>query len=111
MVGRPHAIAADPRAPSVLHRAARDGRPLLRCGARGKPATDGAARSHPSAPPATLPRPVTKPAAKKEPERPSRWRDHIEAATMAIVVAVMLKYFAIEAYQIPSGSMQPTLMG
>ncbi len=30
---------------------------------------------------------------------------------MAIVVAVMLKYFAIEAYQIPSGSMQPTLMG
>ncbi|MBK7874916.1 MAG: signal peptidase I [Planctomycetes bacterium] len=54
---------------------------------------------------------MTSPAAKKEPERPSRWRDHIEAATMAIVVAVMLKYFAIEAYQIPSGSMQPTLMG
>lgn len=30
---------------------------------------------------------------------------------MAIVVAVMLKYFVVEAYQIPSGSMQPTLMG
>lgn len=30
---------------------------------------------------------------------------------MAVVVAVMLKYFIVEAYQIPSGSMQPTLMG
>jgi signal peptidase I len=30
---------------------------------------------------------------------------------MAIIVAVMLKYFLIEAYKIPTGSMQPTLMG
>jgi len=30
---------------------------------------------------------------------------------MAIVMAVMLKYFIVEAYQIPTGSMQPTLMG
>jgi signal peptidase I len=50
-------------------------------------------------------------AKKKAGDRPSRWRDHLEAATMAIVVAVMLKYFIVEAYQIPSGSMQPTLMG
>jgi len=54
---------------------------------------------------------VADPAKQKEEAKPSRWRDHIEAATMAIVVAVMLKYFIIEAYQIPSGSMQPTLMG
>lgn len=39
------------------------------------------------------------------------WRDNFEAFTMALVVAVMLKYFVVEAYRIPSGSMQPTLMG
>lgn len=39
------------------------------------------------------------------------WRDNIEAVTMAIIMAVMLKYFIIEAYKIPTGSMQPTLMG
>jgi signal peptidase I len=39
------------------------------------------------------------------------WRDNIEAITMAIVMAVMLKYFIVEAYKIPTGSMQPTLMG
>lgn len=43
------------------------------------------------------------------PRRP--WRENIEAITMAIVMAVMLKYFIVEAYKIPTGSMQPTLMG
>jgi len=49
----------------------------------------------------------------KTPEdRPKRpWRDTIEGVTVAIVLAVFLKYFIIEAYKIPSGSMQPTLMG
>jgi len=46
---------------------------------------------------------------KGHPRRP--WRDNIEAIVMAIVMAVMLKYFIVEAYQIPTGSMQPTLMG
>lgn len=50
---------------------------------------------------------------KKKDEAKSRhpWRDNIEAITMAIVMAVMLKYFIVEAYKIPTGSMQPTLMG
>jgi signal peptidase I len=39
------------------------------------------------------------------------WRDNIEAVTVAIIVAVFLKYFVVEAYKIPTGSMQPTLMG
>lgn len=39
------------------------------------------------------------------------WRDNIEALTVAVVLAVVLKYFLIEAYKIPTGSMQPTLMG
>ncbi|HIG11485.1 MAG: signal peptidase I [bacterium] len=46
---------------------------------------------------------------KQAPRHP--WRENIEAITMAIVMAVMLKYFIVEAYKIPTGSMQPTLMG
>ncbi len=38
-------------------------------------------------------------------------RENIEALTMAIIMAVMLKYFIVEAYKIPTGSMQPTLLG
>jgi signal peptidase I len=50
--------------------------------------------------------------AKKSDDEPRRpWRDNIEAVTMAIVMAVMLKYFIVEAYKIPTGSMQPTLLG
>jgi signal peptidase I len=52
---------------------------------------------------------LTAPPEKKHARRP--WRDNIEALVMAIVMAVMLKYFIVEAYQIPTGSMQPTLMG
>lgn len=46
-------------------------------------------------------------------ERPASmpWRDNLEAMTVAIVMAVMLKYFIVEAYKIPTGSMQPTLFG
>ncbi|MDP6539375.1 MAG: signal peptidase I [Planctomycetota bacterium] len=44
-------------------------------------------------------------------QRKHPWRDNIEAITMAIIMAVMLKYFIVEAYKIPTGSMQPTLMG
>jgi signal peptidase I len=48
----------------------------------------------------------------KESERRSTpWRDNIEAMTVAIIMAVVLKYFIVEAYKIPTGSMQPTLMG
>jgi len=39
------------------------------------------------------------------------WRDNVEAMTFAIVMAVMLKYFIVEAYKIPTGSMQPQIMG
>ena len=39
------------------------------------------------------------------------WRTNIEAVTLALVVAVLFKYFVVEAYRIPTGSMQPTLMG
>ncbi|HVS17600.1 MAG TPA: signal peptidase I, partial [Planctomycetota bacterium] len=43
--------------------------------------------------------------------RRTPWRDNIEAAAGAIVLAVLFKYFLLEFYRIPSGSMQPTLYG
>ncbi len=48
----------------------------------------------------------------KDPNDPATpWRDNLEALAMAIMMALLLKYFIIEAYKIPSGSMQPTLIG
>jgi signal peptidase I len=38
-------------------------------------------------------------------------RVNLEAFGVAILAAVLLKWFCIEAYQIPTSSMQPTLMG
>jgi signal peptidase I len=37
--------------------------------------------------------------------------DNLEALAIAIVMALILKYFLIEAYKIPTGSMQPGIMG
>ncbi|MCP3914911.1 MAG: S26 family signal peptidase [bacterium] len=39
------------------------------------------------------------------------WRANIEAVTLALILATLFKYFLVEAYRIPSESMQPTLMG
>ena len=38
-------------------------------------------------------------------------RDNIEVIVFAVAMSLGLKVFALEAYQIPTGSMQPTLMG
>ena len=47
----------------------------------------------------------------KKKAHPTPWRDNVEAMLMAVVMALVLKYFVVEAYRIPTGSMQPTLMG
>ncbi len=39
------------------------------------------------------------------------WRENLEGLALAVIMALTLKYFVIEAYKIPTGSMQPTLMG
>ncbi len=39
------------------------------------------------------------------------WRDNLEAIAIALTVAILFKYFIVEAYKIPTGSMQPTLIG
>ncbi len=49
--------------------------------------------------------------AKLKPLKRGFIRDNLEAFGVAILAAVLLKYFAIEAYQIPTSSMQPTMMG
>lgn len=38
-------------------------------------------------------------------------RENIDALAIAVLMAVLMKYFAIEAYQIPTSSMQPVMMG
>jgi len=48
---------------------------------------------------------------KKKAVRMGPVRDQLEAFGVAILAAVVLKWFCLEAYQIPTSSMQPTLMG
>ena len=48
---------------------------------------------------------------KKKEKTTHPFRENIEVVLFAIIMAMGLKVFAIEAYQIPTGSMQPTLMG
>lgn len=48
---------------------------------------------------------------KKKDKAKSPFKENIEVISFAIVMALGLKVFALEAYQIPTGSMQPTLMG
>ncbi len=50
-------------------------------------------------------------AAQKKAQKAHPWRDNIEAVAISIVTIVLFKYFVLEAYKIPTGSMQPTLMG
>ncbi|MBU0755297.1 MAG: signal peptidase I [Planctomycetes bacterium] len=53
---------------------------------------------------------MTKDARQKQPV----WRhitENIECLAVAIIMALILKFYLIEAYKIPTGSMQPTIMG
>jgi signal peptidase I len=70
-------------------------------------ATDRGAPAPHAAPAGTAPLPKPKERAR----RSMPWRENIEALVVAIAMAVFLKYFVVEAYKIPTGSMQPTLMG
>ena len=51
--------------------------------------------------------------ARKEAERPKRGvlRTNVEAFTVAIVMALVIKQFAAEAFQVPTESMEPTIIG
>lgn len=43
-------------------------------------------------------------------EPKSKLREYIEAILLAVVIAFFIRTFVIQAYQIPSGSMKPTLL-
>ncbi len=38
-------------------------------------------------------------------------KDNLEAFTIALVMALVIKHFSVEAFKIPTGSMEPTLLG
>ncbi|MEC8896595.1 MAG: signal peptidase I [Planctomycetota bacterium] len=40
-----------------------------------------------------------------------KFRDNIEAFVVAVILAVFVRHFAVEAFEIPTGSMAPTLLG
>ena len=43
--------------------------------------------------------------------RPHPWRDTIEGLLTALVLALIIRHFVFEVFQIPTGSMAPTLLG
>lgn len=47
----------------------------------------------------------------KKDEKPFRLQEHVEWIAVAFVLALTVRCFVVEAYQIPTGSMAPTLYG
>jgi signal peptidase I len=72
---------------------------------------DPAVRIAASVAPAVAPTGVAAPGKRKKIATMGPVRTNLEAFGVAILAAVLLKWFCIEAYQIPTSSMQPTLMG
>ncbi|MCF8025094.1 MAG: signal peptidase I [Desulfobacteraceae bacterium] len=50
-----------------------------------------------------------KTADQKEHKRKSRLRENIEAIVIAVLLALFIRAFVVQAFKIPSGSMEPTL--
>ncbi len=65
-------------------------------GASAAPASAAGAAAGPAAPP-------------RHPFDP--WRENIEAIVVAVVLALIIRHFSVEAFEIPTGSMAPTLFG
>ena len=43
-------------------------------------------------------------------KKKSTFREYVEAAAIAIVLALFIRTFVVQAFKIPSGSMEPTLL-
>jgi signal peptidase I len=48
--------------------------------------------------------------ARKRPQAKSFWREYGEALFIALILALIVRAFLVQAFSIPSGSMQPTLL-
>src|SRR3990172_7060535 len=46
---------------------------------------------------------------KRPPRQTSTWREDAEALVMAVLLAMFIRTFVVQAFKIPSGSMLPTL--
>jgi signal peptidase I len=66
-----------------------------------------------STPPASSPAPAPAPARPAgAPEKPASWlRENLEAIVVAVILALLIRQYATEAFVIPTGSMAPTLLG
>ncbi len=54
----------------------------------------------------------TEPEAAAKPASAESWlRDNLEAVAVAIVMALLIRHFCVEAFRIPTSSMEPTLYG
>lgn len=69
---------------------------------------DGA---HESAPQPAEPRPPESADAEAPPSALVFIKDNLEALAVAVVMALVIKHFCVEAFKIPTGSMMPTLYG
>lgn len=47
---------------------------------------------------------------KKQTKKKSVYREYAEAAAIAIILALFIRTFVVQAFKIPSGSMEPTLL-
>jgi signal peptidase I len=45
-----------------------------------------------------------------EPRQKSLFREYLEAAIIAVLLALFIRAFVVQAFKIPSGSMKPTLL-
>lgn len=45
-----------------------------------------------------------------EPRKKSLFREYLEAAVIAVLLALFIRAFVVQAFKIPSGSMKPTLL-
>jgi len=48
---------------------------------------------------------------KKKKKQKSKLRENIESIVIAVILALTIRYFVVEAFKIPTGSMAPTLLG
>ncbi len=69
------------------------------------------ANTRPASIPASVARDTARPSGGAEPVRPSGARELVESLVIAFVLAFLFRTFEAEAFQIPTGSMGPTLMG